>query len=78
MAKNGKKNGVAKKRKKRRNGEEEDNEGGKARLNLLIDAKLKRWAHVYAKNKCTSVTQLVTGFFVELREREKGVNIKQI
>lgn len=70
------------KKQRRTNGKhvEEDAaaEVGKARLNLLIDSSLKRWAHRYAKKKCTSITQLVTGYFVDLREREKDVDIEQI
>ena len=51
---------------------------GKARLNLLLDEKLKRWAVRYAKRKNTSLTQLITDHFVILRDKEKGIDVQQI
>jgi hypothetical protein len=58
--------------------EEKIEEGGKERLNLLINGDLKRWAHQYAKRKCTSITAIVTSHLVELREREKGIDVEQV
>jgi hypothetical protein len=63
---------------KRRGKRKEEEEADKCRLNLLIDGELKRFAHRYAKKHHTSVTALVTQHFVELREREKGINVRQI
>lgn len=51
---------------------------GKDRLNLQIDDELKRWAQDYAKRNHTSLTQLITDYFVELRKREDGEGVEQI
>jgi predicted HicB family RNase H-like nuclease len=48
------------------------------RLNLLIDPELKNWVKEHAACAETSVSALVTTFFVKLREKEEGVGIEQI
>jgi len=51
---------------------------GKARLNLLIPGDLKVWARDYADRHCTTITNIIVSHFVDLREREKGVDVEQI
>jgi hypothetical protein len=43
----------------------------KSRLNLLIDSDLKEWAKDYAKRNGKSVTDMITGYFLYLRQREQ-------
>ena len=42
----------------------------KRRMNLCIDEDLVLWAFEHAGRNSTSVTQLITNFFQELRKRE--------
>jgi len=44
--------------------------GGIARLNLMMDAKLKEWVHRYAKKRRTTVTAIINQFLMELRDKE--------
>lgn len=48
------------------------------RLNLVIPADLKQWAKGYVLQKNTTLTQLFIDHLVELREREKGIDVPQI
>lgn len=51
-----------------------------ARLNLMIDPRLKDWAHGYANRKSTSISALITNHLSDLKERDKerGDGVKQI
>jgi len=49
-----------------------------ARLNLMIEPKLKKNIHGYAKRNHKSVSTIITEHFVTLLEREKAPNIEQI
>ncbi len=53
-------------------------EGKSARLNLMIDPRLKEWAHKYAKRRSTSISAVITGHLSDLREQERGDGVKQI
>jgi hypothetical protein len=44
---------------------------GTARLNLLMDAKLKEWVHRYAKKRRTTVTAIINQLLLELRDKER-------
>jgi hypothetical protein len=48
------------------------------RLNLVIDPRLKRWAHEYAKRNHTTLTALITAYFVQLKELENKIDVEQI
>ena len=53
------------------------------RLNLLIRADLKKWVHKYADRMDTSISALVTEYFISLRDRDRrekihGVEVEQI
>lgn len=50
----------------------------KDRLNLQMDKGLKRWAQDYARMRHTSLTQLITDFFVDLQKEEEGDGVEQI
>jgi hypothetical protein len=49
-----------------------------ARLNLMIEPKLKRDIHGFAKRHHKSVSTIITEHFVTLLERERAPNIEQI
>jgi hypothetical protein len=49
-----------------------------ARLNLMIEPKLKKDVHGYAKRHHKSISTIITEHFVTLLEREKAPNIEQI
>jgi hypothetical protein len=49
-----------------------------ARLNVVIDPELKEWVREYAVRKHTSITALIVGHFIELREIDEGGNVEQI
>jgi hypothetical protein len=49
-----------------------------ARLNLMIEPKLKKSIHEYAKRHHKSLSTIITDHFVGLLEREKGPNVEQI
>lgn len=51
---------------------------GKDRLNLQIDEELKKWAQEYARRHHTSLTQMITDHFVDLRKQEDGEGVEQI
>lgn len=51
---------------------------GQARLNLLLEQDLKDYAKDYADRHHTNITQLIKDFFVNLRKKEKGLDIDQI
>lgn len=42
-----------------------------ARLQVRLPRELKDWVQEYAKQRHTDVSELVTRFFVRLREEEK-------
>jgi len=46
--------------------------GEKRRVNFKIDEELAEWAFGFAENHKTSVTQLITDFFVTLRKQEEA------
>jgi hypothetical protein len=54
------------------------NDGKSARLNLMIDPRLKEWAHKYARRRSTSISAIITGHLSDLRERERGDGVSQI
>jgi len=64
-----------KKAKKRPNGREPLRT---ARLNLMIEPRLKRDMHAYAKRHHKSLSTIITDHFVDLLEREKGPDVEQI
>lgn len=43
---------------------------GKDRLNLQVDEELKKWAQTYAKENHTSLTQIITDFFITLKKEK--------
>lgn len=45
--------------------------GEKRRLNLKVDEELVEWAFDYAERRNTTVTQLITDLFMDLRRRER-------
>jgi len=49
-----------------------------ARLNLMIEPRLKREIHAFAKRHHKSVSTIITEHFVNLLEREKAPNVEQI
>lgn len=49
-----------------------------ARLNLMIEPKLKKSMHRYAKRHHKSISTLITEHFVTLLEREQTPNVEQI
>ena len=49
-----------------------------ARLNLMIEPKLKKNIHSYAKKHHRSLSTIITDHFVELLERERGPDVEQI
>lgn len=49
-----------------------------ARLNLMIEPRLKRSIHEYAKRHHRSLSTIITDHFVGLLEREKGPDVEQI
>lgn len=42
----------------------------RVRVNMRIYGDLLKWAKKYAKKKRTNVTQLVTDYFVKLKEKD--------
>lgn len=44
--------------------------GEKRRLNLKLDEELAEWAFAYAERHNTSVTQLITDYFMDLQRHE--------
>lgn len=48
------------------------------RLNLMIDPRLKEWAHEYARTRSTSLSALITKHLFDLREIERGDGVEQI
>ena len=48
------------------------------RLNLMIEPKLRLFMKSYARDKGTSISQLVTNFFMDIREREELPDVEQI
>lgn len=50
----------------------------KARLNVVLDAELKRFAQRYAARNCTQLTQIIVDHFLELRRREEDLDVEQI
>ena len=48
------------------------------RLNLVIDEKLRDEIKVYAKEKHTTVTQIIIDHFVDLLESEREIGVKSI
>lgn len=49
-----------------------------ARLNLMIEPRLKKDIHGFAKRHHKSVSTIITEHFVTLLERERSPNIEQI
>jgi hypothetical protein len=49
-----------------------------ARLNLMIEPKLRKDIHGFAKRNHKSISTIITEHFVALLEREKAPNIEQI
>lgn len=65
---------MAKKRKKYRRGRPAYD----ARLNVVIDPKLKTWVKDYANRKHTTITAIIVDHFVELREIDEAGDVEQI
>jgi len=42
------------------------------RVNMRIHGDLLKWAKKYAKKRHTNITQLVTDYFVKLKEKDKS------
>lgn len=49
-----------------------------ARLNLMIEPKLKREMHGYAKRNHKSLSAIITDHFVDLLRKEKELDVPQI
>ena len=49
-----------------------------ARLNLMIEPKLKREMHFFAKRHHKSLSGIITDHFTDLLEREKEPDVEQI
>ena len=49
-----------------------------ARLNLMIEPRLKREMHAYAKRHHKSLSGIITDHFTDLLEREKEPDVEQI
>jgi hypothetical protein len=49
-----------------------------ARLNMMIEPKLKKEIHGYAKRHHRSVSSIITEHFIDLLDREKAPNVEQI
>lgn len=49
-----------------------------ARLNLMIEPKLRKDIHGFAKRNHKSISTIITEHFVTLLEREKAPNVEQI
>lgn len=47
--------------------------GEKKRMNLVVEKDLADWVFDYADRGNTSVTQLITDYFMELKRREAGM-----
>lgn len=54
------------------------NEQRLGRVNLVIDPELKEWAQKYAKEHYTTVTAVITRCLVDIRQKEKALNVEQI
>ena len=50
----------------------------KARLDLMIDEDLKKWAVEYARRQDVTVTWLVTEHFRSLKAREETPDVDQV
>ena len=48
------------------------------RLNLMIDPRLKEWAHEYARSRSTSLSAIITKHLFDLKESERGDGVEQI
>lgn len=48
------------------------------RLNIILDPELKDWAHGFAERNHTTLTALLTGYLVRLRDSERTINVEQI
>jgi len=48
------------------------------RFNMILDPALKKWAQEYADRHHTTVTAIITGYLVHLREAEREINVEQI
>jgi hypothetical protein len=53
-------------------------ENGKARLNLMIDAELKDWAHDFASRRGKSLSGMVVEYFIDLRQEDEAPDVPQI
>ena len=49
-----------------------------ARLNLMIEPRLKKEMHAYAKRHHKSISTIIMDHFVTILEREKVPNVEQI
>jgi hypothetical protein len=49
-----------------------------ARLNLMIEPKLKKAIHAYASRHHKSISGIITEHFQYLLDREKGPDVEQI
>ena len=49
-----------------------------ARLKLMIEPRLKKDIHGYAKRNHKSISTIITEHFVILLDREKAPNVEQI
>ena len=49
-----------------------------ARLNMMIEPRLKRDVHAYAKRHHKSISAIVTDHFIALLEKENLPNVEQI
>ena len=49
-----------------------------SRLNLLLRADLKDWAHSYAETRGKSLSGLITDYLYDLREQKRDSDVEQI
>ena len=46
--------------------------GEKRRLNLKLDGEIAEWAFRYAERHNTTITQLITDYFLDLQKKEEA------
>jgi len=49
-----------------------------ARLNLMVAPRLRKAIHEYADKRSTSISTLITDYFVALLAREESPDVEQI
>jgi hypothetical protein len=49
-----------------------------ARLNMMIEPKLRKAIHAYANKRSKSISALITDHFITLLEKEDKIDVEQI